>query len=118
MPRPESAIHALPKTGPYQRKPMTIAAAVATMIAIQFTCPSSNARYVRAQANAEAPASRPRGRTRRTPHRIGTARFAPARGRGGSRARGRSAGRAFFFNNTATPEIYTLALHDALPQRP
>src|SRR5213593_394534 len=49
---------------------MTIAAAVATMIAIQFTRPSSNARYVRAQAKAEAQASRPRGRTRRTPHRI------------------------------------------------
>src|SRR5207253_11218861 len=39
IPRPEGAIHALPNTGPYQRKPMTIAAAVATMIATQFTCP-------------------------------------------------------------------------------
>src|SRR5439155_17858764 len=43
MPRPVRAIHVLPKTGPYQRNPMTIAAAVATMIAIQFICPSSNA---------------------------------------------------------------------------
>ena len=46
IPRPERAIQALPKTGPYQRNPMTIAAAVATTIAIQFMCPSSNARYV------------------------------------------------------------------------
>ena len=30
-PRPESAIHAVQNTGPYQRKPMTIAATVATM---------------------------------------------------------------------------------------
>src|SRR6267143_1079586 len=44
MPRPDNAIHDLPKTGPYQRNPMTIAATVATMIAIQFMCPSSNAR--------------------------------------------------------------------------
>src|SRR3989304_10142640 len=26
-----------------------------------------------------------------------------------------SAGQFFFFNDTATPEIYTLSLHDALP---
>ncbi len=43
MPRPVSAIQVLPKTGPYQRNPMTIAATVAMMIAIQFMCPSSNA---------------------------------------------------------------------------
>src|SRR5215467_6793125 len=28
---------------------------------------------------------------------------------------GRSAGLSFFFNDTATTEIYTLSLHDALP---
>src|SRR6266849_5122730 len=43
MPRPVSAVHVLPKTGPYQRNPITMAATVATMIAIQFTCPSFNA---------------------------------------------------------------------------
>src|SRR6266581_4747288 len=41
MPRPVRAIQVLPKTGPYHRNPMIIAAAVATMIAIQFMCSSS-----------------------------------------------------------------------------
>src|SRR6267142_6911095 len=44
MPRPDRALQDFPKTGPYQRKPMIIAATVATMIATQFMCPSSNAR--------------------------------------------------------------------------
>src|SRR3972149_741485 len=40
-----------------------------------------------------------------------------ARRPGARCARGASAGRAelFFFNDTATTEIYTLSLHDALP---
>src|SRR2546428_5390327 len=42
MPRPASAIQLLPNAQvPYQRKPMTSAAIVATMIATQFTYPSS-----------------------------------------------------------------------------
>src|SRR6266496_2991196 len=46
----------------------------------------------------------------------------PARGRGRVRARASAPGRGlgsslvcFFFNDTATTEIYTLSLHDALP---
>src|SRR5712691_9868316 len=42
IPRPASAIQLLPNAQvPYQRKPMTIAAIVATMIATQSTYPSS-----------------------------------------------------------------------------
>src|SRR2546423_6423561 len=82
MPRPDRAIHALPNTGPYQRNPMTIAAAVATTIAIQFTYPSSNARYVRAQVRARAQAFRPRERSRHRPDRsvrgAGAPRSSPA----------------------------------------
>src|SRR2546423_1242153 len=55
MPRPESAIQDFPKTGPYQRNPMTIAAAVAMTIAIQFMYPSST------RAGAEPPQRLGRG---------------------------------------------------------
>src|SRR2546430_6448886 len=39
MPPPVMAIQVLPKTGPYHRNPMTIAATVAMMIATQFMFP-------------------------------------------------------------------------------
>src|SRR5437870_7597959 len=84
IPRPERAIHALPNTGPYQRKPMTIAAAVATTIATQFTCPSSNARYVRAQARARAQAFRPRARTGHMRRRSALGAAAPRSRRAGT----------------------------------
>src|SRR2546421_9777152 len=68
MPPPVIAIHVLPKTGPYHRNPMTIAATVAMMIATQFMFPSSNARR-RAQVRAGAQAFRPRARTPQRPGR-------------------------------------------------
>src|SRR5947208_8287158 len=56
IPRPVRAIQVLPKTGPYQRNPMTIAATVATMIATQFIFPSST-RAGRPQPQGRAQAS-------------------------------------------------------------
>src|SRR5712691_13283346 len=61
IPRPASAIQLLPNAQvPYQRKPMTSAAIVATMIATQSTYPSSGGGFVPptpASIGASAPIS-------------------------------------------------------------
>src|SRR4028119_572660 len=54
------------------------------------------------------PAPRPAGR--RAPPLCGAAASAPP-----AASAARDGARVFFFNDTATTEIYTLSLHDALP---
>src|ERR1035441_3588222 len=51
----------------------------------------------------------------RVPECARLASAAAAQSATGSAATGSAATGSFFFNDTATPEIYTLSLHDALP---
>src|SRR5215204_1396385 len=70
--------------------------------------PARNARPSPASTSARRPSSRSR-------RRRGTRGLRLLAGGRQERPRARPGGRSFFFNETATTEIYTLSLHDALP---